>query len=540
MHPRRRRFARVATVAALVALAGCSEDLPTRPGPAPAPEAPRRAVEPYTGLIRIGVVPSASSVKVGATASYEVREKETNALLLTGAAGEVVTVSWTSSASVTTESRRLQVTCTGSTAERDRRLADGAAAGFPTAAEWVSTAACWRVYVGERPLPIDTAAERVYKDKVIAAGQATSDAFWRTVTLTQSLPRYVVTRGNGTQVLAANPPRVVPSTGQVLIAGQKYRGTAEVQLNSSQSLLAGINELPMEQYLYGVVPKELGPVTYPEVEAQRAQAVAARTYAHANLGKRWSDGYDLGATVSDQVYGGYSAEHSVSTAAVNHTAGLVATYGGALIDALFHATSGGHTAHSEDIFSGTLAYLRGVWDYPAGAELSSTSALLADLRDPTSTTSYEAWHHWHRWNFTWTMSQISSVIGAYAGRPVGNVLAINVLSRSPTGRVTKIEYVTEEGTFYDTKGRIRSSLKYIDPATGKATLLPSTLFVIDRLVDASGQTTGYKVYGGGNGHGIGLSQTGAVGMARAGHTYPQILKKYYTGIAIEQKVGTRS
>jgi stage II sporulation protein D len=538
MHARRRSFVRAALAVALVALAACSEDLPTRPGAVPAPEAPRRSVEPYTGQIRIGVVPSASSVQVGATGSYTVREKGTDVPLLSGAANETVTVAWLSSATVTTERRRLQVVCTSSAADRDQRVASGTAAGFPSAAEWVSTAGCWRVYVGERALPADTAAERVYKDQVIAAGLATSAAFWKTNTLTRTGPHYRVTRSSGAQVYAVNPPRVVPSSGRVLIAGQQYRGTAEVRRNS-QGTLAGINELPMEEYLYGVVPRELGPVTYPEVEAQKAQAVAARTYAHANLGKRWSDGYDLLATVSDQVYGGYSAEHSISTSAVNATSGLVATYNGALIDALFYATSGGRTANSEDVFSAALPYLRGVWDYPSGAQLSSTSALLADLRNPTSTTSYEAWHHWHRWNFTWTPSQISSVLSTWAGQSVGTVHAINVVARASTGRVTQIQYETEAGTFYDNKGNIRSSLKYIS-TSGTPTLLPSTLFVIERNVNGSGQTTGYTVYGGGNGHGAGLSQTGAVGMARAGHTYTQILQKYYTGIAIQQKVGTRS
>lgn len=535
----RSRSTRLTLLASLAALAGCSDALPTRPDAAPPPAGAPRAnvLEPYAGKIRIGVVPAAPSVKVGATGSYEVREKGTNTLLLTGAANEVVTVTWNAAAAVTTTSRRLQVVCTASTADRDTRLTNGTAAGYPTASEYVSTAGCWRVYVGERPLPADTAAERVYKAGVVAAGQAGTDAIWKTVTLTQSLPRYVVARASGAQALSAAPPRVVPLSGQVLVEGARYRGTAEVMRNSAGTL-AGINELPMEEYLYGVVPRELGPATYPEVEAQKAQAVAARTYAHANLGKRWSDGYDLGATVADQVYGGYSAEHPTSTAAVNATAGIVATHGGALIDALFYATSGGRTANSEDVFSAAVPYLRGVWDYPAGQELASTAALLADLRTPASTTSYESWHSWHRWNFRWTMAQISCVIGDYANKPVGKVTAIQVLSRSATGRVTKIQYVTEAGTFTDSAGAIRSSLQYFD-AAGKPTLLPSTLFVVEPTTDAAGQLTGYAVYGGGNGHGAGMTQTGAVGMARAGATYAQILAKYYTGIALETKTGTR-
>lgn len=528
---------RIALLALAAAAAGCDDGLPTHPAAAlPAASAPSAAVEAYAGRIRIGVVPAASSVKVGATGAYEVREKGTNTLLLSGAANEVVTVT-RGSVAVSVTSRRLQVVCTASTTDRDQRLAAGTAAGFPTAAEYVSTASCWRVYVGERPLPIDTAAERVYKNQVIAAGQATSAALWKTVTLSQNQPRYITTRTSGAQALSAEPPVVRPLSGQVLIAGATYRGTAEVRQNSAGTL-AGINELPMEEYLYGVVPRELGPVTYPEIEAQKAQAVAARTYAHANLGKHWSNGYDMGATVADQVYGGYAAEHPTSTSAVNATAGIVATYGGAMIDGLFYATSGGRTANSEDVFSATVPYLRGVWDAPAGQELSGTTALLADLRNPSWTGAYGGFHSLHRWNYRWTNAQISCVVGDFANKPVGNVTAINVLARSATGRVTQIEYVTDAGTFVDSKTAIRSSLQYIN-GSGVPTLLPSTLFVVERTTDAAGVQTGFAVYGGGNGHGAGMAQTGAVGMARAGRTYDQILKAYYTGIVLETKVGTR-
>ncbi|MBB4637171.1 SpoIID/LytB domain-containing protein [Longimicrobium terrae] len=528
---------RIALLVLAAAAAGCDDGLPTNPT-ATLPDAagPSAAVEAYAGRIRIGVVPAASSVKVGATGAYEVREKGTNTLLLSGAANEVVTVT-RGTAAVSVTSRRLQVVCTASTTDRDQRLAAGTAAGFPTAAEFVSTASCWRVYVGERPLPIDTAAERVYKNQVIAAGQATSAALWKTVTLSQNQPRYITTRTSGAQALSVEPPVVRPLSGQVLIAGATYRGTAEVRQNSAGTL-AGINELPMEEYLYGVVPRELGPVTYPEIEAQKAQAVAARTYAHANLGKHWSNGYDMGATVADQVYGGYAAEHPTSNSAVNATAGIVATYGGAMIDGLFYATSGGRTANSEDVFSATVPYLRGVWDAPAGQELSGTTALLADLRNPSWTGAYGGFHSLHRWNYRWTNAQISCVVGDFANKPVGKVNAINILARSATGRVTQIEYVTDAGTFVDSKTAIRSSLQYIN-SSGVPTLLPSTLFVVERTTDAAGVQTGFAVYGGGNGHGAGMAQTGAVGMARAGRTYDQILKAYYTGIVLEQKVGTR-
>ncbi|HEX2211361.1 MAG TPA: SpoIID/LytB domain-containing protein, partial [Longimicrobium sp.] len=501
----------------------------------------RHAVEPYAGRIRIGIIPGATSVKIGATVGYDVREKGTNAYLVSGLANEQVTVTFNWFQPVATNSRRLQVVCTASTADRDQRVRAGTSAGFPSAWEYVSTAGCWRVYIGERPLPIDATAEATYKQNVINAGLATSAAIWKTVNATINEPRYVTTKtSTGTSASSRNPPRItVASTARVLIGGTtQYRGIAEVMRNASGSL-AGINDVPMEEYLYGVVPRELGPVQYPEAEAQKAQAVAARTYAMSNLGKHWNNGFDLLATVQDQVYGGSAAEHSVSTAAVNATAGIVATYSGNLINALFYATSGGKTSNVEDVFTGTDAYLRSVWDAPAGQELSSVSALLTDLRTPAWTGAYGGFHTWHRWNFTWTMAQMSCVIGDFANKPVGNVTQINVLSRSATsGRVTQIQFVTDQGTFTETGTAIRSAMQYIN-SSGVPTMLPSTLFVIDRITNSSGQLTGYRVYGGGNGHGAGMAQTGAVGMARAGHTYQQILQKYYTGIVLQVKNGTR-
>lgn len=524
---------------AVLSAAACSEDSPTGPQRLAAPDGPlRNVLEPYTGTIRIGVVPAASSVKIGATVGFDVREKGSNTYLLSGLANEQVTVTWNASVAFATNNRRLQVVCTGTSADRDARVAAGVAAGFPSAWEHVPSAGCWRVYIGERPLPANATAEASYKQTVINAGLATSGALWKTVNATVYEPRYVTTKTTGTTRSSRNQPRVsVASSARVLVAGARYRGAAEVMRNAAGTL-AGINELGMEEYLYGVVPRELGPVQYPELEAQKAQAVAARTYAHSHLGKHWNNGYDLGATVADQVYGGVAAEHSISTSAVNATAGITATYNGNLISALFYATSGGRTSHSEDVFSAAEPYLRSVWDAPAGQELPSTTALVNDLRNPSWTGAYGGFHSMHRWNHTWTMAQMTCVISDFANQPVGNVTAINITARSVTGRVTQIQYVTQAGTFVDNRGAIRSSLKYIN-GSGTPTLLPSNLFMVERVTNSAGTLTGYRVYGGGNGHGAGLAQTGAVGMARAGHTYTQILKKYYTGIALENKVGTR-
>lgn len=540
----RSRWTPLALAAAALALAACA-DQPMEPHTAaPSSAAPlRNTLEPYNGKIRVGIIPGATSVKIGATVTYDVREKGTNAYLLSGAAGEQVTVTFNTGYPVATNNRRLQVVCTTSATDRDQRVAAGVAAGFPSAWEYVSSASCWRVYIGERPLPIDATAEATYKQNVVNAGLATTAAIWKTVNATINEPRYVTTKtSTGTTASSRAQPRItVASTARVLFGGgtTQYRGVAEVMRNAAGTL-AAINEVPMEEYLYGVVPRELGPAQYPEAEAQKAQAVAARTYAHSSLGKHWNNGYDVLATVQDQVYGGASAEHSVSTAAVNATAGIVATHNGALISALFYATSGGKTSSVQDVFSSTAPYLTTVWDAPAGQELPSVSALLTDLRTPAWTGAYGGFHTWHRWNFTWTMAQMSCVVGDFANQPVGNVTQINILSRSSTsGRVTQIQFVTDAGTFTQTGTAIRSAMAYIN-SSGVPTMLPSTLFVIERVTNASGALTGYRVYGGGNGHGAGMAQTGAVGMARAGHTYQQILQKYYTGITLQVMNGTRA
>ena len=120
----------------------------------------------------------------------------------------------------------------------------------------------------------------------------------RTVTIGNQTV-YRITRGT-LVVQNVNPVVITSSTGIITIgatasSARPYRGKGEARINSVATL-AGINELPVEEYLYGVVPQELGPIAFPEFEAQKAQAVAARTYAIAGFGKRAGDGYDLRAT----------------------------------------------------------------------------------------------------------------------------------------------------------------------------------------------------------------------------------------------------
>lgn len=146
--------------------------------------------------------------------------------------------------------------------------------------------------------------------------------------------------------------RAVP----VRLNGKAYRGKIEVFVNTRGTLTV-VNVVSIEDYLLGVVPRELG---LPSLEAQKAQAVAARTYAIANRDGFATQGFDLLPTVWSQVYGGVSAESSMGTQAVQQTRGIVATYNGKPINALYTSTCGGRTENSGNIFEFDEPYLRGV------------------------------------------------------------------------------------------------------------------------------------------------------------------------------------
>lgn len=142
----------------------------------------------------------------------------------------------------------------------------------------------------------------------------------------------------------------------VRLNGKAYRGKIEVFVNSRGSLTV-VNVVPLEEYLLGVVPSEL---SLPALEAQKAQAVAARTYAVANINGFATQGFDVRPDVWSQVYKGVSIETAMGTRAVRETAGMIATHGGKPIMAYYTSTCGGRTENSENVFDHSEPYLRGV------------------------------------------------------------------------------------------------------------------------------------------------------------------------------------
>jgi len=187
--------------------------------------------------------------------------------------------------------------------------------------------------------------------------------------------------------LPSNGVLLKPNSETSIIEGKgSYRGKIEIYPNS-QNRLTVVNTLDMESYLRGVVPKEMGAWTFPSVEALKAQAVAARTYAFANLGKRSRDGFDLLDTPLDQVYGGKDGEQNLTDRAVAETRGLIATLNGKPIQTLYMATGGGATVDNTHVFGGAFSYLRGVSSYPEKPKTISYKGIPAPSGD-------QSWLSW--------------------------------------------------------------------------------------------------------------------------------------------------
>jgi len=190
------------------------------------------------------------------------------------------------------------------------------------------------------------------------------------------------------RLFSSNAPVVFASDNErdapVRYNDKPYRGHIEVFANLRGSLTV-VNELPLEDYVRGVVANELSPGGYPAIEALKAQAVAARTYALKNRGQFMAQGFDILPTTRSQVYRGLTSENQLSNRAVEETAGMIATYEGEPINALYTSTCGGRTESAENIFNHAVPYLRGhecaAEGMAALANFTIKTARITDLRD---------------------------------------------------------------------------------------------------------------------------------------------------------------
>jgi stage II sporulation protein D len=192
---------------------------------------------------------------------------------------------------------------------------------------------------------------------------------------------YAVTERYERRPLPSRGVELVPKLELTTLAGKgRYRGRIAIFPNA-QGRLTVVNTLDLETYLRGVVPKEMGAWEYPALEALKAQAVAARTYAYSNRGKRGGEGFDLLDTIADQVYGGRDGEQNLTDRAVSETAGLIATYGGKPIQALFMANGGGATVDNAFVFGNGHPYLQGVSNYASAPQTRTFRGVVATSGD---------------------------------------------------------------------------------------------------------------------------------------------------------------
>ncbi len=300
--------------------------------------------------------------------------------------------------------------------------------------------------------------------------------------------------------------------------GRPYRGEIVVRPLEG-GLLAAINVLHIEDYLLGVLPPEMGSGTDVPIEAMRAQAVAARSYALFYLGRHEDEGFDLLADPQDQVYGGISVETDRATDAVHSTRGVVAVYRGRPIRANYSSTCGGRTAESGSIWPGQdFPYLVSRKDKWRGGEPLCS-------RSPN-----------FEWTETWSCEELRRIVAENLpaevpdakGLGADEIRRLRVTERGPSGRATVLRVETARGNFDVTGDRIRWVVRRPD-----GSLLRSTLIGRFRVKKGDG---GCRVMlrGRGNGHGVGMCQTGAMEMARRGATASQILRHYYRGISVER------
>jgi len=352
----------------------------------------------------------------------------------------------------------------------------------------------------------------------------------------------------GAQATAAERPMLIRFTtedGFLQYNGTFYRGSLELALDDENDLIV-VNTVRTHDYLASVVGSEV-PSSW-EAEALAAQAIAARTYLYTHLGRHKS--YDLDGDTRDQEYDGTRKEDARTIRAVERTAGQIATYGGAPIDALYSANAGGRTEDSENVFSNALPYLRSV---------ASPGDLVAK-DSPLGRTSYE-------WTKEISATQLRDYL-VVRGFNVGVPREITLTGVSGTGRVLSARVVGSLGTKDIGKDGtryyfgLRSTLFTVQVIPGGALErvaaedterqraltglgAEQTMTALDLVRDGSGIEIGLRVAsylyalpatfvftGKGFGHGVGMSQWGAQGMALTGASAEQILAHYYRGTTV--------
>jgi stage II sporulation protein D len=301
------------------------------------------------------------------------------------------------------------------------------------------------------------------------------------------------------------------------INGRSYRGVIELLRDGAG--ITVVNRLGMEAYLLGVVSAEMGRRSPNEQAALESQAVVSRTFALHKISRRRTQGFDVSAGVSDQVYSGIAGETPEGRAAVLDTRGQVLTYSGTTAETFFYSTCGGRTADGTEVFRGApQPYLRSVTDH---ADDGSVYCSISPR---------------YRWREEWTGEALRATLQrnlpAVAGvrsDEIRQVRDIRVDRRTRSGRVDQLTIALAGPEVKVAGSSIRQVL-----SSSSGDLLRSNAFSVVVTGGGSG-VTHLIVDGMGAGHGVGLCQWGAVGRARTGQGYQQILTAYFPGTRVARR-----
>ena len=292
-----------------------------------------------------------------------------------------------------------------------------------------------------------------------------------------------------------------------------YPGVIAFRANNGK--LDAINIVDVEDYLRGVVPYEIGRLDTSRIEALKAQAVAARTYAYKHFNSRESMGFDVFADTRDQVYKGLESATLLTDAAVKATAGVVMTYNGDFIIAYYHSTCGGVTE--------TLA----TWNRPDLPYLKSTPDHMKDGTPYCKESSYI------KWKRTFSDKEVLEMVKAnaneakakFSGFKPGDIKKIKNISikdKLASGRILTLLVKTDKGEMEVYTDRTRWLFKK------SGAILPSSFFTIKH------EGSSWILTGTGFGHGVGMCQMGVRARAKDGQSYEEILTHYYPGITLER------
>lgn len=295
-----------------------------------------------------------------------------------------------------------------------------------------------------------------------------------------------------------------------------YRGT--LYLYPTAEGIVIVNELPVEQYLYGVVPSEMPSSC--EMEALKAQAVCARSFACMHLDSYAYEDYqaNMDDSTSFQVYANSSYAKSANQA-VKETKGQMIWYEGGIIQAYYYSTSCGRTASAA------------VW----GSDMKKKCPYLKSVAVSDGDEDYEKDLPWYQWNARISVTLLSNLLSQYAGKNLGTIQSIKITKRDKGGAAITMKVSGSGGNLtVKTENKIRRALggsgykikKNDGSYADSSELLPSAFIEIAKDGDD------YVITGGGYGHGIGMSQNGANEMARCGKNYIEILQKFYSGVEV--------